>query len=180
MEKVELTTKEKILIAIHEESKKDNPDMEANITAEKFDITYNDFKRILYEISELDSYVENILVGGKYPDHLVIKNIVNMRLSSRGLSYVQDINKPLNIEHLIKMIDLVEELTNEEKIKLKETIKLISNNSNNDNSKNQVLELEKYLCKIKGSVGNKMQELIVEIASETIIKAMKEIGMLPR
>lgn len=93
MEKVELTTKEKILIAIHEESKKDNPDMEANITAEKFDITYNDFKRILYEISKLDLYVEGILVGGKYPDHLNFKNMAEIRLSDKGLSYINEINK---------------------------------------------------------------------------------------
>ena len=88
METVELTIKDKILIAIHEESKKDNPCMNANITDKKFDIKYDDFKRILYELSRLDGYLDNAIIVGKYPEHLTIKNIDKMRLSDKGLNYI--------------------------------------------------------------------------------------------
>ena len=85
--------KDKILISIYEESKKDFPDMENNITAEKFKISYDDFKKILYQLSRIENYIDNALIQGKYPQYLVIKNIENMRLSASGLDYVQNIIK---------------------------------------------------------------------------------------
>ena len=82
------------------------------------------------------------------------------------------------LQALNEVIDLVDELEDDDKNELKEASELISI----DTPRTQVgvLKIKKYTDKISGVIGEKVQDLIVDIASETAIKSMKEIGMLPK
>lgn len=82
------------------------------------------------------------------------------------------------LQALNEVIDLVDELEDDDKNELKEASELIST----DTPRTQVgvLKIKKYTDKISGAIGEKVQDLIVDIASETAIKSMKEIGMLPK
>ena len=173
--------KDKILISIYEESKKDFPDMENNITAEKFKISYDNFKKILYQLSRIENYIDNALIQGKYPQYLVIKNIENMRLSASRLDYVQNIiksSKSEKLNELNQLIDSIENLNACEKEEFKKIGNAIS--VEECDSKDLVHKIKSYLSRITGKCGEKIEDLIVQIASEAIIKAMKEYGMLPK
>lgn len=82
------------------------------------------------------------------------------------------------LEALDDMIDLIDELNDTEKEELKEASKFIST----DNSRTQisVYKFKHYSTKIVSSLGDKLEELLIEIASETAIKFMKELGILPK
>ena len=82
------------------------------------------------------------------------------------------------LQALNEVIDLADELEDDDKNELKEASELIST----DTPRTQVgvLKIKKYTDKIGGAIGEKLQDLIVDIASETAIKSMKEIGMLPK
>lgn len=81
-------------------------------------------------------------------------------------------------EALNDMIDLMDEFEGTEKEELKEIGKVIS--TNNPKSEVSVYKIKKYLGKIGNSAGEKLESLFIEVASETAIKAMKEVGILPK
>lgn len=85
-----METKDKILIRIYKESKKSLPDMKNSIHHEKFEISYDEFKQIMYNLARVDKSLDNVVVKGKYPKHLTISNIENMRLSEKGERYVHN------------------------------------------------------------------------------------------
>lgn len=82
------------------------------------------------------------------------------------------------LQALNEIIDLADELEEAEKSELKEASELISTDT--PRTQVSVLKIKKYTSKIGGVVGEKLQDLIVDIASETAIKSMKEMGMLPK
>ena len=82
------------------------------------------------------------------------------------------------LDALNEMIDLVDELNDDEKNELKKSGELIS--TDNPRSQIAVYKIKKYLTKVGNSLSGKLEELFIEIASETAIKAMKEVGMLPK
>ena len=82
------------------------------------------------------------------------------------------------LDALNEMIDLVDELNYDEKNELKKSGELIS--TDNPRSQIAVYKIKKYMNKVGSSLGEKLQELFVDIASETAIKTMKESGILPK
>lgn len=75
-----------------------------------------------------------------------------------------------------ELVDLMDELNDKEKQDLKETTEIIST----DNPRTQVgvLKIKKYLAKAGSTFGSAVQKILVDVASETAIKMMKEQGMI--
>lgn len=82
------------------------------------------------------------------------------------------------LQAINEVIDLTDELEQIEKDELKEASELISTDT--PRTKVGVLKIKKYTAKMGDIIGDTLQNLIVEISSETAIKYMKEIGMIPK
>ena len=104
-----------------------------------------------------------------------------MRLSASGVDYVQNIIKSSKLEKLNELNQLIDSIENLNACE-KEEFKKIGNSISAEecDSKDLVHKIKSYLSRITGKCGEKIEDLIVQIASEAIIKAMKEYGMLPK
>lgn len=96
-------------------------------------------------------------------------------------SYCKKCGKPFpwteaRIMALDEIVDLMEELSKDEKEDLKQSAIIIST----DNPKTQlgVFKIKKYLSKVGKSIGDVAQQIIVDVASETAIKILKEQGVI--
>ncbi|MDU5107566.1 MULTISPECIES: DUF2321 domain-containing protein [unclassified Clostridium] len=77
---------------------------------------------------------------------------------------------------LNEIVDLMEELSNDEKEDLKQSAVIIST----DNPKTQLgaFKIKKYLSKVGKSIGDVARQIIVDVASETALKILKEQGVI--
>lgn len=81
----------------------------------------------------------------------------------------------LKIKAAEEMIDLIDELEPNEKSDLKESAIVIS--TDNPRTKVGVLKVKKYVAKMGSFMGNALRDVLVDVASETAVRYMKELGM---
>jgi len=96
-------------------------------------------------------------------------------------SYCKHCGKPFpwtesKLNALNEIVDLMDQLSSDEKQELKESAIIISNDS--PRTQVGVLKVKKYLAKVGKSMGEVAQKVFVDVASETAIKMMKEQKMI--